>query len=109
MTEKRAKELFKKLSKPLTCGEIIYGKRYQKSGGEWSSERIFILEDDINKDEPTILYRSYFNTDASWRKAIHNLLMSERAFKLPKPKIYCLEEDMITYRSISFDLNFLKD
>ena len=107
ITKEYCLELFKELSEPLTCGKIINGVRYQKSKGEWSSERIFILSDEILKDKPNVHFRTYFNTKRSWVGAITSYLRSERAFMHPKQKMYCIEYNMVTVRNLDFDLDIL--
>lgn len=100
--------LYNKLSEPIVCGMIdSKGIRRQKSGGEWSKERIFILSDDIHKDKPSVIYRSYFGDTESWKHAIGLYLKSERAFKHPIATMYCLTEDSITSRQLSFDLDLI--
>lgn len=103
------KQLFKKLSSPLTCGVALEpgGTRYQKHKGEWSSERIFVLSDEIHKENPQVFTRTYFDSDGSWRKAIAQYLRTERCFKHPKLKMYCIQEDMVTVRNLDFDLDIL--
>lgn len=106
------KELFNKLSKPLTCGVIIDGVRYQKSTNskgekEWSDERIFVLSDQLHKDKPEILFRTYYDSDASWKGAIINFIKSDRVFLHPKLKLYCIQKNMVTVRNLDFDLNIL--
>jgi len=102
------KELFNKLSEPMSCGVIIDGVRHQKSKGEWSSERIFILSDQLHKDKPEVFFRTFFDTDASWRGAIKRYLNCDRAFKHPKVKLICIQKDLVTSRNLDFDLDFVK-
>ena len=100
--------LFERLSKPLTCGVVHDdGVRYQKSRGEWSSERIFVLSDEIRKEKPTVIYRSYYDSDGSWRQAIARYLRYDRAFMHPRLRMYCIQRDMVTVRNLDFDLDIL--
>lgn len=102
-------ELFDKLSEPLTCGVVIEGVRHQKSGGEWSEERIFVLSDQLHKDKPEVFMRTYFDSDGSWRKAIKRYVDCGRAFQHPKLQMFCIQRNFVTFRNLDFDLNFVKD
>lgn len=100
--------LYNKLSKPLTCGKPdSNGIIRQKSNSEWSFERIFITSDEILKDEPFIIHRSYFDTDQSWKDAIIQCLKTERAFKHPVLSMYCLNEICHSVRQMNFNLNLI--
>jgi hypothetical protein len=106
-TKEYCLELFKKLTEPIECGKIINGVRHQKSGGEWSRERIFILSDELLKDKPHVHYRSYFDAKKSWIEAITLYVRSVRGFLHPRLKLYCIEYDMVTVRNLDFDLDIL--
>ena len=108
ITKKHCLELFHKLSEPLSCGVIRSdGIKHQQFNGEWSSERIFILSDQIFKENPIVIYRSYYNDHASWVNAICRYLQSESAFNHPKLKMYCIQKDFVTIRNLDFDLDIL--
>jgi hypothetical protein len=106
------KKLYQKLSEPLTCGVALEpgGVRYQKYKGERSSERIFVLSDEIHKENPQVFYRTFYDTDGSWRGAITRYLQMrpDRCFKHPKQKMYCLQEGMVTARNLDFDLDIIE-
>ena len=101
------KKLFKRLSQPLTCGPIVDGTRRQKRGDQWSSERIFVLSDQLHRHKPEVLFRTYFDDDSSWIGAIKRYLDSQRAFKHPKLKLYCIQENTVTVRNLDFDLDIV--
>ncbi|XAI97334.1 hypothetical protein [Leptolyngbya phage Lbo-JY46] len=107
------KELFQKLSEPLSCGvmhedEVRYQKAKNKKGEtEWSNERIFVLSDELHKDKPQVLFRTYYDSDNSWRGALIQYIKSERVFKHPKLKLYCIQKNLVTVRNLDFDLDIL--
>lgn len=109
-TEKNTdfKKLFKQLSEPLTCGAFDKdGQRYQVYKGQRSSERIFVLSDQLHRHKPEVLFRTYFDDEASWIGAIKRYLNSGRAFLHPRLKLYCIQENMVTVRNLDFDLDIV--
>jgi hypothetical protein len=105
------KQLFQLLTEPMSCGAIINGVRHQKSQGEWSSERIFVLSDELDRyknygHKPSVFFRTFFDSDGSWRAAIKRYVGSDRAFKHPRLRMACIQSDSVTFRNLDFDLDF---
>lgn len=106
-TKEEWRELFDKLSRPLSCGIILNGERCQKSGTEWSSERIFVLSDELSKPLPNVHFRSYFDTDDSWRKAISLYLRGNRWRLNPILYMYCIQKNIVTCRKLDFEFDII--
>lgn len=106
-TKEEWRELFDKLSQPLSCGIIRGGVRCQKSGTEWSSERIFVLSNELSKPLPDVHFRSYFNTDDSWREAISLYLRGDRWRLHPILYMYCIQRDVVTCRKLDFEFDIV--
>jgi hypothetical protein len=104
------KDLFERLYKPLTCGAIdSNGNRYQIKNGVRSSERIFILESELDEINPNILLREFYDKDSiAWKRAICFLIENRGPFTRPIATIFCLERGMTTSAkvNIEFDIDF---
>lgn len=98
------KELFLKLSQPLTSGQIdSNGVRYQKINGRRTEEHIFLLSEELTKVKPDVIYRT-FDSQGAWALAICSLMGTTRGLKKPTAIIYCIQRDMVTCTEVN--LNF---